>query len=595
LNLNLANKEHIGLIPNMDFSQLLITLQKLHPQLLWSLPPEGKVGILATNTFALAKEQNTNPVLLAQELNQIIKNDLPEVATSCTGPYINIDFEETLWNTIMLKNFTQPHIVQSKDIVILDYVGANVAKELHAGHMRNLNIGDAIRRLLTLTYPNLLTDNHWGDWGVNMGIILWGWKEIGQQQAFEKNAIHELTRVYVWANQQKDIVSDWDTLVRIEFKKLEDKDPINTTLWKTFIAATKNSLQTELDLFRVPKLDLDQGESFYETDMKALAELMDTHNLWNKEGLARFIDFEEIAQKIVNVDDEIRAQIAHFGRGYLISSHGYTTYLFRDVAARWQWSRDHQASRMITVTDKTQKHNFDQAFATICWLCEQEVFQAINDDDTIKRIQWNTLNYIGYGFLQLKEGKMSSRKGNVFSLRQLYGKVEEQARIVLEQKGSKIEKEKVRNISLAALKWYDLNRTPQEDIILDIPKILQFEGNTGVYQLYTVARLQSIVDKNSKSSTFQWSSLNSAEQDLCRQLVMFEYELQRSIRDLKPSIICTVLYRYASALNSWYNTCNVSQETNPVRQASLLILIQKSIQNNIFYLNLLGIESVSNL
>ena len=161
-------------------------------------------------------------------------------------------------------------ILQKSDKVILDFVGANVAKKLHAGHMRNLNIGESLRRILTLKYSNLLADNHWGDWGVNIGVLIWGWKVAGNLENYQKNPIEELSRVYVWSNSQKEITENWEKLVRAEFVKLEQKDEENHRLWENFIVATKNNLKLDLDLMGVPPLELEQGESFYEKDVQIL-------------------------------------------------------------------------------------------------------------------------------------------------------------------------------------------------------------------------------------------------------------------------------------------------------------------------------------
>lgn len=617
------------------------------------------------------------------------------------------------------------NVLSQNDRVILDFVGANVAKKLHAGHMRNLNIGESLRRILTLKYPNLVADNHWGDWGVNIGVLIWGWKMEGKLSNYQQNPIEELSRVYVWSNSQKEIVADWEKLVRDEFVKLEQKDEQNYTLWQDFIVATKNNLKLDLDLMNVQPLELEQGESFYEKDVQILWDFLEKYQIWESEGSARFFDFTKIAENLensltnnetsklenlqnitlkntksieakssqkvqtqtetqknwqklenpestftdcakltnqtlenspnqdqnppknqpktefeikkpkINSQTEKIKKLKNLGRCYLVSSSGYTSYAFRDIAARIQWTQDLDASLMITITGNEQIHHFEQVFAICEYLSGLLEFVEFFGK-VVLRLKSENLVHIPYGFLTLSTGKMSSRKGNVLTIRELFDQVQlvalenlrqknlikertnnltdkteslellqsleaekaknstkelakmeidnwktetreieeqildqnnqnsknlgkqvktflkttqnsqinsqalpKEVEIILETqkisetknlentkteknnsekyleseiqnsqnlaksetelKSSKLSEEELelrsQKITLAALKWYDLNRGANENLVLNIAEILNFVGNTGVYQLYTFARINSILKK----------------------------------------------------------------------------------------------------
>lgn len=418
---------------------------------------------------------------------------------------------------------------QSNEIVILDFVGANVAKKLHAGHMRNLNIGETLRRILSLKYPHLLSDNHWGDWGVNMGILLWGWKVEGKIENYQKNPINELTRIYVWANSQKENTEkwqNWDKLVRNEFLKLEQKDPENYNLWQEFILKTKIYLQNDLQIMNVPPLNLDQGESFYEQNVKNLWDFLEKYKIWQTEDKARFFDFEEICKNLPldKQNLELKKTFASFGRCYLVSSSGYTSYAFRDIAARIQWITDLDATKMITITANEQIHHFQQVFGICHYLSTLSKFQEEFGQKISRELIWQNLIHISYGFLTLQTGKMSSRKGNVLTIKDLFDEVQTEAKVILSEKSQVTDpdqlEQKSAKVTLAALKWYDLNRGSADNLVLNIKEILNFVGNTGVYQLYTLARLKSILKKNSqKNSTnleskIDYKTQNNLEKNL---------------------------------------------------------------------------------
>ena len=88
-----------------------------------------------------------------------------------------------------------------------------------------------------------------------------------------------------------------------------------------------------------------------------LLAFMEKHKLWIAEDKARYFDFETLAQNWTSIDEDFRKKVAGFGRCYLISSTGYTSYCYRDVATKLQYARDLHADLALVVTDKTQKHN----------------------------------------------------------------------------------------------------------------------------------------------------------------------------------------------------------------------------------------------
>lgn len=577
---------------------------------------------------------------------------------------------------------------QKSDKVILDFVGANVAKKLHAGHMRNLNIGESLRRILRLKYSNLVADNHWGDWGVNIGVLIWGWKTEGKLENYQKNPIAELTRVYVWSNNQKEIVENWEKLVRDEFVKLEQKDQENYALWQDFILATKNNLRLDLELMNVPPLELEQGESFYENDVRTLWNFLDKFEIWQKEGLARFFDFETLS-----FGNEIwQKKINNLGRCYLVSSSGYTSYAFRDVAARIQWARDLGAGLMITITGNEQVHHFQQVFTICHYLSELEEFQNFYGSEVTNNLKLANLVHIPYGFLTLSSGKMSSRKGNVLTIRGLFDQVQTVALANLVSKNQQktinqsqkllpnqisettnsapdlqnlklnseslqkfdsepetsVEQKKLdlstyelnlrsQKITLAALKWYDLNRGANENLVLNIEEILNFVGNTGVYQLYTFARINSILKKNStpktdnsisnssvlnnseptsgnsleqagfgnfnrsnskaalKNKVVDFACLNLEEKIILKKLYLTEQILEKVCQTFKPHLLCNHLFELCTLVNSWYGQNSVSGEQDLIRRQTLIVLCTKIAQYLQTSLHLLGIEVLEDL
>ena len=585
----------------------------------FTIPKELDKGILSTtDSFTIAKLQKLTPNNVAKDIcdniNEYLKERYPNIESSCLGPYVNLNII-TLTNSQI--EYSLPII---EDKVLLDYVSPNVAKELHLGHMRNMNIGDSVRRLLLIKYPNLITDNHWGDWGVQFGKIIWAFKKfqtgldslviINDEELpinlefYNTDPLQALVRMYVWAEQHKLEYKDYDSEVRNEFLKLEEKDPVNYSLWQDFVNISKEEVNKDMQLFNIPKHDLEQGESYYEKYNDEVYNFMEKSNLWQKEGKARFIDFEQLSELID------RPEIKNLGYGYLISSTGYTTYLFRDLCARFDWTSRLKTNLMITVTGNEQLHHFKQLLA----LCDYI--------STIKTPFLNSqllsvphIEHLSYGFLTLKGGqKMSSRKGIIQTTRKLYNDVYTQASINLKErevvstsvnlptsKKDSIDKIKDENkeesldptriITLAAIKWTDLSKDTVHDIEFDINAVLHFEGNTGMYQLYTYARINSILEKiKANPINFDYNILNQKEKILYNTLLTAPYQLNESITRLKPHIITNYCYDLANQFNSWYNTTSLINETDSTRQETVMLLLLELKIILKYMLDKLGIE-----
>jgi arginyl-tRNA synthetase len=127
----------------------------------WQLPTELEHGLFTTNiAFLLAKSLRQNPNQIATDLqidlNQFLDaNQLP-LESDQVGPYLNLKLKNNFFAELIksetLTSPAQKALNKVGKTVLLDYVSPNVAKPLHAGHIRNANLGESLRRLFTLKY-----------------------------------------------------------------------------------------------------------------------------------------------------------------------------------------------------------------------------------------------------------------------------------------------------------------------------------------------------------------------------------------------------------------------------------------------------------
>src|SRR5262249_1177564 len=88
-------------------------------------------------------------------------------------------------------------------------------------------IGDALARLFRFLGNRVITDNHLGDWGTQFGMLLFGYKNLRDEEAYRKNPVRELARLYIEVRKLAETFG----ILQVGFDKLLDKaafqaDPI---------------------------------------------------------------------------------------------------------------------------------------------------------------------------------------------------------------------------------------------------------------------------------------------------------------------------------------------------------------------------------
>ena len=109
------------------------------------------------------------------------------------------------------------------------------------------------------------------------------------------------------------------------------------------------------------------------------------------------------------------------------------------------------------------------------------------------------MDFVGFGTMNGKDGKpFKTREGGVMRLEDLIAQITDAAykRIMENRTVSEDEaKDTARLVGIAALKYGDLSNQATKDYVFDIDRFTSFEGNTGPYILYTIARINSILKK----------------------------------------------------------------------------------------------------
>ncbi len=104
---------------------------------------------------------------------------------------------------------------------------------------------------------------HQGDWGGIFGKLITGWKYFGDENAFEKDAVNHLLKIYIAITEKLEKDPEIEQECRNAFKLLSEGDEDSMKLWRRFTDKSLAGVQKVMSEFGVhPNVWI--GESFYE-------------------------------------------------------------------------------------------------------------------------------------------------------------------------------------------------------------------------------------------------------------------------------------------------------------------------------------------
>ena len=117
---------------------------------------------------------------------------------------------------------------------------------LHVGHIRSTLIGAALYRLFQFVGHQIQSDNHIGDWGTQFGMIIYGYKHFLDRDAYLRDPVAELGRLYRQVNQLADY---WDA-VDDAMRKIFDIDTSDAGIDADLLASAQEECQTPEEFAR---------------------------------------------------------------------------------------------------------------------------------------------------------------------------------------------------------------------------------------------------------------------------------------------------------------------------------------------------------
>ena len=527
--------------------------------------------------FKLAKIMHKSPMVIADEIVSKLKdNDMFKEVSNVNG-FINItlsdksliDYLNEIVNNFDINTFK----INTDETIFLDYGGANVAKALHAGHLRSPNIGEALKRLCEAVGYKTISDVHYGDWGRPMGLIICEIKHrYPNLDFFNPNldsypkespvTLEDLYTIYPLASAKAKEDEEYLNEARELTVKLQKKEKGIYDLYKAF---TKLSILDIEDIYKKLNCTFDLYEGERDADDYIEDVLTVTKPFTTISNGATIIDVKEETDK-----KEIPPVM-------LLKSDGGVLYDTTELATLYSRIKRFKASKYFYLTDVRQELHFVEAFRA-----------AYKTGIVPKDI---SLEWFGFGTLNGPDGKpFKTRDGGIMSLRELISIVKTETRKVIKDNIKEEDKDDLAEVlAIAAIKYADLLPNRTSDYVFDPIKFSDINGKTGPYILYSTVRMKSLLSKSNLKYNKYYKINTKEERDILINIIKLRSVIEKSFNMRSLNEICEYIYKLTSSFNAFYSNHEVLTEQDELVKESYLTLINEVYIINKYLLNILAI------
>jgi arginyl-tRNA synthetase len=540
---------------------------------------DAKFGDYQANcAMPLAKELGEPPRKVAERMLATL-----DVADLCEPPqiagpgFINLTLK-TEWLERAIKDLAADErlgmrLTDKPGRVIIDFSSPNVAKPMHVGHLRSTVIGAALYRLFQFAGHDVKSDNHVGDWGTQFGMILYGYKHFLDRDAYARDPVTELARLYRHVNQLGEQDPQVAREAREETAKLHSFDSENVALWREFVRVCEGALEAMYQRLHI-SFDMTLGESAYQDLLPGVVRSLEDKQIARESEGAMCVFVEENAAPFI-----------------VRKSDGAFTYATTDLATIRYRAETLRGQEFLYVVDARQSEHFRLLFAVArLW-----GFARLD------------LRHVSFGTI-LGEDKrpFKTRSGDTIGLESLLDESVLRARRIVDDNDNAKETPELdeqtraavaETVGIGGIKYADLRHNRESDYVFSWEKMLAVTGDTATYIQYSYARICGIfrkgaIDRDVLRRSAPAIRLGSpAERRLALLLLRFPESVDAAIDDCRPHFMTQYVFTLADAFTAFYEACSVLKEPDEgLRQSRLLLcdLTARMLKKGLW---LLGIET----
>ncbi|MFC6905643.1 arginine--tRNA ligase [Halalkalicoccus tibetensis] len=548
-------------------------------------PPEDVEAVLASSVaFRLAGEAEKAPGAVAADLVDAIEVEGYELLAGATqqGPYVNFHASDAYYGGTLeaAREDGYGRLEPTGREVVVEHTSANPTGPVHVGRARNPIIGDAIARLLDFAGNDVDRHYYVNDAGRQMAVFTWAYETFDEDDLPEperEKSDYELVRYYRKGNRvleegSEEEVEAAEAEIQSIMQGLEEGDEeayerVGSVVDRVLGGMRESlaRLPAEFDEFvKETRFIRDGSTDDLVERLKALDEAVYEEEAWQ-------LDLPDFEKNLV-----------------FLRSDGTSLYTTRDLAHH-EWKFDNY-DRAVTVLGEDHKLQAQQLAAALDLLG--------NDTDR--------LDSVFYSYVNLPEGKMSTRAGTGIDLDDLLDEAVARAREEVETRmddrirDDDLDEDDVeriaRQVGIGAVRYDIVSKQPSKAITFEWDRALNFEAQSAPYVQYVHARTCGILSEADREPGAVDPALleSEEERDLIEVIARFPAVVESAAGDRQPHQVATYTREFAETFNAFYRECQVLTDDEALTEARLALVAaaRHTIANALWVLGVEAPESM---
>ncbi|HKG21450.1 MAG TPA: arginine--tRNA ligase [Blastocatellia bacterium] len=624
------------------------------------IPPRTELGDLAFPVaFELAKRikaatgQKQNPREIASRLADELRGleGVARVEVAGAG-YINVFLDRAAYilSAIRAADAPAPRLGGK---IIVEHTSVNPNKAAHIGHVRNSILGDTTVRLLRAAGEQVEVQNYIDNTGVQVADVVVGFKHIEGKTLEEVKAIAGRFDYYCWDLYARVGGFYEEDRARLSLRA-ETLHELETGEGETYEMADYISTRVlNCHLDTMLRLEIEYDVLPRESDVLHLKIWDRAFEVLKERGAIELATEGKLAgcwvMRAEGEDSPGDEEGEHEADKVIVRSNGTVTYTGKDIAFHlWKLGRlglqfyykpfrRYPDEHVCWITTSSEAENvtphpeFGNGAAYFNVIDIGQSYPqhyvklgvtAVDHDERVERsahLAYEKVVLTPSAAEQLgqhisdedrKRGvvSMSGRKGLGVKVDDLIDQLEANARAEVAARNPDLTEAELaataHKIAVGALRYFLLKYTRTSIISFDFNEALSFEGETGPYIQYSVARINSIFRKLSEAG-LDTSGIEAAPEaakllddagadelwSLIYLATRFPDLVRSAVSSLEPAVVAKWTFQLAQRFNVFYHNYHILSEGDPNRRA-LFVAITTIVRTQLLRaLEVLGIEA----
>jgi arginyl-tRNA synthetase len=442
-----------------------------------------------------------------------------------------------------------PNVFQDTSKALIEHTSSNPTGPIHVGRIRNSIIGDSIYRIINRYGTRSCTQYFVNDSGKQViSLYLGHIKYHHDEEMTVENLLDGYQKIYNNIDKDPDI--------KKEVQELDEK-------YETGDTALIKEIQNTASIVLKSITD----------SLEKLGIHISTY-VWE----SNFIIYGNVAELIDLLSEELKSE----GKAKYIEIGEKKIFLTRQDGTSLYFARD-------LVYHMFKSENFDWVIDV---LGEDHKDHAKNLDYVLHNYLDfpSRIDYLFYGFVSLDTGKMSTRKGNIITVNDLYEKTIEESVNIIKQKRPDYNMEEIDKISKAiaasSIRYNIVKINANKPLTFRWEEALNFDGDSAPFIMYAYARACSLISRSGKAVESH-GEYNEYEKALIKAMYFYPYYLQNSVDFLRADIMANYVLYLVKAFNDFYLNCPIIGNAEENKRMRIVRAFKKIMEDSA---DLLGIQ-----